>query len=383
MKITGYAYPWDYVGDPGAATRAGELGVDVVALAATYHASRTVSPLHPSRRVTDVPTSNCYVPVREVAWRGRRLVPSSPTWLEDPDAFALAHRALEAQGLAIDAWIVLTHHDELGYANPDLAVRNAFGEVYPYALCPQSEEVREYCLTLVEEVLNAHRCRGVVLEACGPMGLDHGTVHDKREFAHWTTTDEELLSLCFCDACRDGLVQHGIDVDDLAGKVRCAIGTSAESPEEALGSDVAHEVAKFRSKLSTELRHLIVERVRHLQPGATITLHASANTWATGSFPTSGDTASLEDVTTAVARCWDAPSAEQELRTLRERAPATSHLGAYLRMDRGWSDTALNATKIGRYVEVGMDELHLYHLGLLSRKGLEATRHVIDIAREN
>lgn len=382
MNITGYAFPWDYVGDLDAAQRASELGLDVVALAASYHASRTVSPLHPTRRVTEVPTSSCYVPIRDTAWHGRRLVPSSASWLDHPNAFELAQRALTEEGLEVDAWIVLTHHDELGYANPDVVVRNAFGDVYPYALCPQVEEVREYCLTLVEEVLDATGCQGVILEACGPMGFEHGSVHDKTEFANWTMTDEALLSLCFCHACRIALAQSGIDVDHFAHTVRTAIGAGATSPEAALGDDLAEEVARFRSTLSTQLRRLIVGRVRELRPNATITLHASANTWATGSFPTTGDADSLSGVTTTVARCWDARRATDELKTLHARAGTASHLGGYLRMDQGWGNDSLIAEKISRYVETGMDELHLYHLGLLSRQGLATTRQVIDVARQ-
>jgi hypothetical protein len=383
VNVTGYAYPWDYVGDSDAASRAGELGIDRVALAATYHASRTVSPLHPTRRVTDVPTSDCYVPIRDAAWRGRRLVPSAPTWLEHRDAFALAQSALLKEGLPSDAWIVLTHHDELGYANPELTVRNAFDDAYPYALCPQAEEVREYCLTLVEEVLNATQCRGVILEACGPMGLEHGTVHDKTEFAKWNTTDEELLSLCFCQACRLGLLDGGVDVDHLAQSVRDAIGIGATSLEQVLGDELATEVAKFRTTLSTRLRQLIVESVHELQPDATITVHASANRWATGAFPAIGDADSIGGITTTVARCWDASSAEAELSALNARIGSSSHLGAYLRMDQGWSDERLATEKFSRYVELGVDELHLYHLGLVSRRGLEATRHVVDVARQS
>jgi len=382
VNVTGYAFPWDYVGDAGAAHRAGELGVDVVALAATYHASRTVSPLHPTRRVTEVPISACYVPIREDAWRGRRLAPSVPNWLEMPNSFGLAQRALVEEGLAIDAWIVLTHHDELGYANPDVVVRNAFGDVYPYALCPQVEEVREYCLSLVEEVLSATQCRGVVLEACGPMGFEHGSVHDKSEFANWTAIDEALLSLCFCEACRLGLAQCGIDVAHLAHLVRTAIATGATSLETALGSDVAREVGKFRSTLSTKLRRLIVERIHELQPGAAITLHTSANIWATGSFPTTGDVETLTGVAATVARCWDALSGEEELRALNALVNGANNVGAYLRMDRGWSDESTLTKRIHRYVETGMNELHLYHLGLLSRQGLEATRQVIDVVRQ-
>ena len=55
VSVTGYAYPWDYLDDDAAAPRTAEVGLDVVALAATYHAARVPRPLHPTRRVTDVP----------------------------------------------------------------------------------------------------------------------------------------------------------------------------------------------------------------------------------------------------------------------------------------------------------------------------------------
>jgi len=60
VKVVGYSYPWDYLEDPHAATRR-ECGVDVVAVAAAYHAGRVVSPLHPTRRVMEVPQSALYV----------------------------------------------------------------------------------------------------------------------------------------------------------------------------------------------------------------------------------------------------------------------------------------------------------------------------------
>ena len=47
------------------------------------------------------------------------------------------------QGLQVEAWIVLTHNSTLGRAHPDLVVRNAFGDAYPYALCPAAQDVQE------------------------------------------------------------------------------------------------------------------------------------------------------------------------------------------------------------------------------------------------
>jgi hypothetical protein len=141
-RSVGYAYPWDYVGDPAAAPRAADLGLDGVAVAASYHATRAATPQHPDRRVFEAELAACYVPVREEAWRGHRLVPTTPRWDPDGESFVNAHRQLAAHGLQVEAWIVLTHNSTLGRAHPDLVVRNAFGDVYPYALCPRPRTCR-------------------------------------------------------------------------------------------------------------------------------------------------------------------------------------------------------------------------------------------------
>jgi hypothetical protein len=377
VNVVGYSYPWDYVADPGAVERAVALGVDVIALAASYHACRAVSPLHPSRRVIEVPRSALYTPVREEAWTGHRLIPSGPEWSTNDDHFGTARTQLIDAGLGVDAWIVLTHHDELGRTNPDLAVKNAFGDMYSYALCLEAPDVRQYCRTLVKEVVRSAQCRGVVLEACGPMGVDHAGVHDKSEFAQWSTAAKELMSLCFCDHCRRGLNALGVDVDELTRCVRVAVNGGAVSIGDALGDELTGQVAAFRSASTGRLRQEIVETVHEMQPGATVTMHVSANQWATGSFPGSFDDESLSGVATVVANCWDGESGEWELQGLAALVGNRRRIGAYLRLDRGWDDDATIDNTVSRYVNSGMDELHLYHLGLVGQAGLDAGRRLV------
>jgi len=378
VSVTAYAFPWDFLDDPAAASRALEVGVDAVALAATYHATRVVSPLHPFRRVTEVPESACYVPIRAEAWRGRRLVPRPPVQLDGADSFNEAERQLAEVGLSVDAWIVLTHLDDAGYEHPDLVVRNAFGEPYPYALCPSAEDVRDYCVTLVEETLRTTSARGVVLEACGPMGFEHSGFHDKSEVARPSPTDIQLLSICFCAACQLALSECGVDHLELAVRVREALFTGAWSCEDALGEELAERVATFRTTVGADLRHAIVERIRSVRPDARITLHASARRWATGSFLAVSDNR-LAELTTIVANCWDPATADGELRALATLARGDTGLGAYLRMDRGWSVGAVASEKVTRYATTGASELHLYHLGLLSLEGLDHARRLTNV----
>lgn len=377
--IVGYAYPWDFEGDPAAASRAAELGCDEVALAATYHASRTVSPLHPTRRMFEVSTSAAYVALRPEAWRGRRLAPSAPRWPGGETTFTSAARALVAEGLDVAAWIVVTHHDELGLANPDLVVRNAYGDPYSYALCPSAPEVREYAVTLVTEVLAASGVERVVLEACGPMGLAHSGVHDKVEYAAFDGAARDLLSICFCASCARAFEARGLAPGDLARDVRRGLAEHAQSLEEAVGDETARAVRAARAEVAAHLQRDVLDGIAATHAGTDVTIHGSTTPGATGSFVEVGAEVATR-VSSVVANAWDTASALGEITALARVTGEGTHLGTYLRLDRGWVDSEI-AARVAQYRAAGVDEWHLYHLGLLSAAGLATVRRVVEAVR--
>lgn len=392
-----YLYPWDVVGDPSAPGRLADLGVQAVALAASYHSTRAATPYHPDHRVLDVPHPAFYLPVRRPAWG--RLVPAAPTWTP-ADAYLQARDALKAVGLQVHAWTVLTHNSHLGGANPDLVVRNAFGDPYPYALCPAHEDVVEYCERLVREVLEVAEPDGLILEACGPMGFSHQSVHEKTSGADWTSVHADLLSLCFCAACAPRY-------PDAAGdRVRAAIdGTSppasehthhdasiapetsgttptplsgtpdAASPpgtvEDALGS-LTDKVRAVRLALSDALRRRLIAVARQTAPGVPITLHANPDPWAAGAFAPLPAGEPGADV--LVANCWGEPAGDAaRLRRLGELATPEQRTGAYvLALPPRPADAATLADHLATYAEAGATEFHLYHAGLASPQRLKA-----------
>jgi hypothetical protein len=376
-RSVGYAYPWDYAGDPAAASRPASLGLDAVAMAASYHATRAATPLHPDRRIFEAEHAACYVPVRKPAWRGHRLVPALPAWDPGGDSFGNACRQLTAEGLRVEAWIVLTHNSALGRRHPDLVVRNAFGDLYPYALCPAAQDVQVYCLTLVEEIVGSGPVHGVVLEACGPMGVEHGGKHDKVEFAEWDQARLALLSLCFCQACERRYTAAGVDRSHLAELVRVGVDAGSGTVEDCLGDEVAAAVAAVRTGIATELRAMLVARCRSVDPNLRITVHGSDDPWATGSFATL-QPAVGEGIDGVVASCWDPAAGGRRIRGLRTLAGPGIDVGAYLRLDRGWQPGELTDRRLQEYLTSGLSELHLYHLGLLGQQGLARLRAVID-----
>ena len=116
------------------------------------------------------------------------------------------------------AWAVVTHNDRLAAAVPSAAVRNAFGDAYPWALCLASPAVRDYAVCLASEVAALAEADAVELEACGWYGVEHLSAHDKTAGAAGGAA-QWLLSVCFCSACRPAYAAAG-GGPGLAGRPR-------------------------------------------------------------------------------------------------------------------------------------------------------------------
>jgi hypothetical protein len=102
----------------------------------------------------------------------------------DDDRFGTAAAALTRAGLRVEAWLVLTHSSAVGATAPEVTVHNAFGERYPYAL------------TLVDEVCANYDVPALMLEACGWLGFDHGSHHEKTSGADLSATGPALSPAC-------------------------------------------------------------------------------------------------------------------------------------------------------------------------------------------
>lgn len=343
MRTVGYAYPWD-VTEPGFVDRARALGVDEVAVAVTYHGARAATPWSTRRSAVHADHAALYRPLRPGAFG--RLRPGVPDWVDDEDPARAAVAVLGEAGIPAAAWVVLLHDTRLGSAHRDLAVRNCFGETYPWALCPAHDEVRAYAATLAAEAVRDLDVGRVVLESCGQMGVRHQCCHDKTDGA-WTPEVERLLSICCCAVC-------GTDPDPLRAAV-----VAARDPHDAdADADaVARSALETRHAATDALRAEVVHGLG--VTGERLVLHASPDPWATGALPGLTPGAAAE-VDTVVVGCWDPATGVAAVAGASE---LTAEVGAYV--------NAAGPERLpdpGRYVaalrRAGATELHLYHLGL-------------------
>lgn len=371
------AYPWDIIGDPDAAGRFAALvsgSSGTVSLAAAYHGVRAATPQHAGHRFVEAPHSALYLPVREDRWRGHRLRPApSAAWTGDDDAFSTARSALTAAGVPTAAWVVLTHNDPTGFEDRQsgLRVRTAFGDSLAHALCPSSDDVLAYCVALVSEVA-ATGVEELMLEAVGQLGFEHGGGHEKTSGAGWSPVDVALLSICCCGSCAALLGGKGVDVGALATVIRGAVGSGAGSLEEALG-EFAEPVLALRQWTTARLLDAVTSAARSL--GVTrISAHAGLDPWATSSFSPLGPGPSPVDAVVLSDATVNALS-PASIATLRAEGGAS--VAGYVSALPPVAAEALGA-RWDTLIESGVDELVVYHGGLVSASRSEAVAAALD-----
>jgi hypothetical protein len=359
VKVTGYAYPWDVL-EAGFAARARDLGVDEVAVALSYHSARAATPWSASHTAVVARHAAFYRPVREEAWEGKRLRPSTPDWVAARDSGSDAVRVLNEAGIPAAAWIVLTHNSQLGYEHPDVVVRNCFGESYPWALCPSQPAVREYAATLTAEAVAGLELSSVILEACGPLGAVHQHQHEKTDGV-WAPAVARLLSICCCEACASS---WGLDPDavraQLANEVRRLIATGDLSlSADGLPPEVTQMLLRTRQRATDELRAAVLAT---LPEGTRIVLHGALDPWVTGALP--GLTPSApDDVDAVVLFGWVPATGAEAVAAAREALPERVAIASYITAVAAAPVPDI-AAYVGELAKAGAAELHLYHLGL-------------------
>ncbi|MEV8401870.1 hypothetical protein [Streptomyces niveus] len=379
-----FAYTWDIVGDPAAAEHLAGLGVGSVTLQASYHAVRAITPRHPHHRVVHAVHAAAYFPLSEDIWRGQRLRPAAPSWgVEVPDRFGAATTALAGAGLRTEAWLVLTHSSALGARAPELTVRNAYDEPYAYALCPAHPDVAAYAVNLAREICVRYDVPALMLEACGWLGFEHGSHHEKTHGADLSPGCRALLSVCLCASCRAALANgsddrvDGLDPDELARDIRTAVDgelregrTVPASLAETLGEARAQRLFDHRRSVITSL----ARRIAGVAGGRELLLMAEDSPQATG--PDSAlDLARYDGPADAyVLKCWDEPDAA--LTRVKDAAQNTA-VPIVANVSVIDDPPGALASRVAGLRAAGAYDIRFYHAGLASSARLEALRSAV------
>ena len=251
-------------------------------------------------------------------------------------------------------------------------MRNAFGDVYPWALCAGSDAVREYAALLAAEAAALPGVAAIELEACGWYGFGHGSAHDKTGAVAGPAggAGDWLLSLCFCGACASGYRSAGGDPAELAALVRAAADGGPPLP-----GDVCALVDAARADASGRLLTSVLDAVRAAAPGQPVLVHSSPDPRAVGANP-GYDPAVLcgpGGADGVVLSCGDPVGAPDLVARTAAAAPPGARIAAVLQAVAGLgAQPGTLAAQAGAVRAAGATELRIYHAGLAAPSDLAA-----------
>ncbi|MFD4757381.1 hypothetical protein ACFWOJ_00380 [Streptomyces sp. NPDC058439] len=382
MKTSAFLYPWDVVGDPDAAARTADLGVQQVTLAAAYHSTRALAPRHPGRRIVTAEHAAVLYPPDAARWAGRELRPYAQSWVACDDPYAEAAQALTGAGLEVHTWVVLAHNSRLGAEHPDTSVVNAYGDRYPWAPCIAQPAVRAYLVDLAAEAAVRDGARGTELESCGWYGFAHLHAHDKIAGVGLGDAAQYLMSLCFCPACRTGYGEHGLDAEELAAAVRRGLEpawSGSGSPEagwagieKLLGAGLAAATLQWRGQVARTLQEAAVAAVRAAaEPGFQVLLHADPAPYRCGANVGVDPEHLLSVADGAVLPCTGGEAAREAV--LGPFAGRDGVLAANFTVVTGMGGSPATLERDAAHAaSLGANQLRLYHAGLASGPDLDA-----------
>ncbi|MFF1833243.1 hypothetical protein ACFVXE_03335 [Streptomyces sp. NPDC058231] len=388
MRASAFLYPWDVVGDPDAAARVADLGVQQVTLAAAYHSTRALTPRHPGRRIVTAEHAAVLYPPDAARWAGRRLRPYAQSWVASGDAYAEAAQALTDAGLEVHSWVVLAHNSRMGAEHPETSVVNAYGDRYPWAPCIARPEVRAYLVDLAAEAaVRGGITGGTELESCGWYGFAHLHAHDKIAGVGLGDAAQYLMSLCFCSDCRTGYAGQGLDADELRRAVRAALEPAwagSGSPdagwsgvEKLLGPDLAAATLRWRVQVARTLQESAVEAVRAAAgTGFQVLLHADPAPYRSGAN-VGVDAQHVMDVADGVVLPCTGGDTQRET-YLGPFAGRQGVVAANFTVVSGMGGSPATLERDAAHAaSLGANQLRLYHAGLASAPDLAAVTEAL------
>ena len=318
-----------------------------------------------------------------------------PVQSTHPDALRPAERpaglsaidAAKRAGLAVDAWTVSLHRDDLarmtaGSPSPAsrLVVRDAFGSCSRWWVCPSSDAAAAYLDAHLADIASAGFDR-VVVEGCHYPLLQHGGAHE-RDLSRLAPSLRRLLEICFCPACQERMMAEGFDPEAWRADVSEAVLGDASKLD---GDPRLAMTAAMRRRRVTEL----FARLRASHPGLALICAdqpaIAGSVFRTGLPSGEGGSALHDTVGFELAALANAGVRIMCLAYFRSVTDVARHVSSYLEAgipaellsvalrpgDPDCADAADLIAKVSAVLALGIEDVAFYELTQLEARELE------------
>lgn len=224
MQFSILVHPWDLFDEgpePVLDRLRGDVGVTAVTIVAAAPAMSTLRTRSVDPRVLHCDGGLLMSP-DESRYDASRLRPLPASRVKARESFDAAAEAAASQGLHIRAQVSAAATGRLALRHKAAAAKNVFGSPSQFSLCLANPDVRAYLLALCADLRQRCRLAALVLTdfelrwtdaVNGRLAL--GAAPGPRE--------SELLAICFCESCRQGATDAGVDIAAAARSVEALL----------------------------------------------------------------------------------------------------------------------------------------------------------------
>lgn len=380
-------------------------GVDGLTLAVAYHDARDIFPHNPVHKVRYLEGGAVFFRPDGARYEGLRLKPRVSELARSHDPLGDLCESAGNRDMRANAWVVFLHNDRLGFAHPDCATQNAFGDRYLTDLCPANPDVRAYARTLASDIAR-YEVSTILAESLHFHGLSHG-YHHERYFEELGAIGIYLLGLCFCDHCLEAARRAGVDAglvhrtvrDELerrfAGHV--AVEDSEEPTRDQLAIFGGEQLLGYLDAQTQTVTSLVAEVSAAAADEGTgvvfLDLSGAEKGFATGrptgeAAPAIGwqmgiDLPAMAEVCEVIEATGYAADPERlglDLAAYRARVADASRLGAVLRPMPPDCRSADNlAAKLAVARKLNLDRVDFYHYGFCRLRALDWIRQSLAV----
>jgi hypothetical protein len=394
MHYSLWSYPWDLldIGIDQSLKEISDMSLTGISLTTSYHAGRFLQPRSPKRKVYFPEDGTLYFPAKKEKYKNLLIQPRVASLIENNKGFwdDVFEKASKYK-LKVSGWTVCIHNTMLGMEYPEVTVKNAFGDPYYYNLCPSHEEVRNYMKVMIEDLSTQYPYHALELESLNYMGYLHEFHHEK-DGVGLTEKDQFLLSLCFCDACKERAKKDGVDISFAQKTVRQWIEETVErelpiSDDEQFmsqgldyfrGSPEVYEYLTWRSTVVTSL----AKEIRAIVPEKTkiyfLSLLTPNKSWLFGV-----DFAEIAKVNDGiVVCCYDTDSNQVgiDMKQSKQEVDASTDLLTGLRLfypEVKDKEDFINKVKNAK--KNGSEGYIFYNYGLIPKKRMDWMKEAIEV----
>ena len=220
MKASSHVFASDLI-EEGYGTvlnRLHDAGLTGVVFAGTYHHARDIFPHNPIRKVGFHDGGTTYFRPDPARYSGLRIQPQPSVLTREGDPLGRLLDEARNLGMDVRVWTNNLHNSTMGERYPDCATRNAFGDLYPYALCPANPDVRAYVVAISADIAR-YGVTTLIPESVYYQPFEHGHHHERSHYPY-SATVKFLLGLCFCEHCRAAALTARVDFGRIHGFVR-------------------------------------------------------------------------------------------------------------------------------------------------------------------